>query len=117
MLEIFLNGVVWVLAIYGLIEIIKTIIYIITYTDLKSDGIYLIVAAKNQEEKIEGFLRSIIFRLFYEKDISIKNIIVADLDSSDKTMEIVEKLHNDYEYIQPIKWRECKNIIDNIDKS
>ena len=62
MLDYILNGILWVLALYGLFEIIKTIIYTYTYTNLKSDGIYVIIAAKNQERKIEGFLRSNIWK-------------------------------------------------------
>ena len=61
--EFIINGILWVLALYGLFEIIKTIVYTYTYTNLKADGIYVIIAAKNQEKKIEGFLRSFLFRL------------------------------------------------------
>ena len=115
MTDIILNGILWTLALYGLIEIIKTIIYIITYTDLKSDGVYLIIAAKNQENKIEYILRSIFFRLCYEKETNFKNIIVTDLDSTDNTMEIISKLNKDYDFIKAANWRECKDIIENID--
>jgi len=52
MLDFILKGILWVLALYGLAEIIKTIIYTYTYTGLKADGIYLVVATKNQEKKI-----------------------------------------------------------------
>ena len=61
MLEFVLNTIFWTLAIYGLFEVIKNIIYISKYTKFKSDGIYVIIAVKNQEEKIEGFIRSILF--------------------------------------------------------
>ena len=91
-MEFILNTIFWTLALYGLFEIIKNIIYISTYTKFKSDGIYLIIAVKNQEEKIEGFLRSVIFKILYGKDEYLKNIIVADLKSTDKTKEIVKKL-------------------------
>ena len=40
------NTILWTLAIYGLFEIIKTIIYIFSYTNLKSDGIYIISISK-----------------------------------------------------------------------
>ena len=90
-MEFILNTIFWTLALYGLFEIIKNIIYISTYTKFKSDGIYLIIAVKNQEEKIEGFLRSVIFKILYGKDEYLKNIIVADLKSTDKTKEIVKK--------------------------
>lgn len=109
-----ISAIVWTLALYGLFEIIKTIIYIFSYTNLKSDGIYMIIAVKNQESKVEGFLRSIIFRFLYGKEEYIKDIIVTDLDSSDNTMKILEKLQKDYDCIKVANWRECKEVIDNI---
>ena len=111
-----LSGILWVLALYGLFEIIKTIIYTYTYTNLKSDGIYVIIAAKNQEKKIEGFLRSFLFRLIYGKEENIKDVIVVDLNSTDETKQILEKMSNDYENIKISNWRECKQLIDNIDE-
>ena len=83
----------------------------------KEDGIYVIIAAKNQEEKIEGFLRSIMFKILYGKEEEIKDIIVTDLSSKDKTKEIIEKMAKDYEYLKVSNWKECKDIIDNIDNN
>ena len=42
-MEFILNTIFWTLALYGLFEIIKTIIYITTYTKMQSDGIYIII--------------------------------------------------------------------------
>ena len=112
-----INSVLWTFALYGLFELIKQIIYMCTYTNLKVDGIYVIIAAKNQEEKIEGFLRSIMFKILYGKEEEIKDIIVTDLNSKDKTKEIIEKMANDYEYLKVSNWKECKDIIDNIDNN
>lgn len=109
-----INTILWTLALYGLFEIIKDIIYICTYTKLKSDGIYMIIAVKNQEKKIEGFMRSILFRLLYGKEEGIKDIIVADLDSKDQTKQILYKMQKDYDILKVIDWRECKRIIENV---
>ena len=68
MLEFVLSTIFWTLAIYGLFEVIKNIIYISRFTKFKSDGIYVIIAVKNQEEKIEGFLRSILFKILYGRE-------------------------------------------------
>lgn len=114
MMSFILNGIFWVLALYGLFEIIKNIIYICTYTNLKSDGIYIIIATKNQENKIEGFLRTILFRIMYGKEECVKDVIVADLDSTDDTMKILNKLSKDYENIKVTNWKECKEVIDSI---
>ena len=84
---------------------------------MKADGIYIIIAVKNQEERIEGFLRSSLFKLLYGKEDDIKDIIVADLNSTDATKEIVDKMALDYECVKITSWRECKEIIDNIDET
>ena len=114
MADFVLTSILWILALYGLFEIIKNIIYICTYTNLKSDGIYVIIAAKNQENKIEGFLRTILFRIMYGKEECVKDVIVTDLNSSDDTMKILEKLSKDYDGIKVVNWKECKEVIDNI---
>ena len=116
MLEFVLNTIFWTLAIYGLFEIIKNIIYISTYTRFKSDGIYVIIAVKNQEEKIEGFMRSILFKILYGREEYLKNIIVADLNSSDNTKDIVRKLSKDYDILKVTSWKDCKEIMDNVDE-
>lgn len=112
--DFILNTIIWTLALYGLFEIIKTIINIYTYTNLKSDGIYVIIAVKNQENKIEGFLRSFLFRVIYGKEEFIKNIIVTDLDSKDETINILNRLEKDYECIKVTNWKECKEVIESI---
>lgn len=110
-----INSILWTLALYGLFELIKQIISICTYTNMKADGIYIIIAVKNQEERIEGFLRSSLFKLLYGKEEYIKDIIVADLGSTDKTREILDKMSLDYECVRITNWKECKDIIDNIE--
>lgn len=116
MLDFILFGVLWVFAIYGFIEVVKTIYYVLIHTKLKSNGIYLIVAVKNQEEKIEGVLRSILFRFIYGKEENINDIIVTDLGSNDKTPDILEKLGRDYDTIKILNWKECKEIIEKINE-
>ena len=116
MLEFVFNTIFWTLTIYGFIEIIKNIINIYTYTKMKEDGIYVILAVKNQEEKIEGFLRSILFKILYGREEFLKNIIFADLESTDNTKEIAKKMAKDYEILKVTSWKECKEIIDTINE-
>lgn len=111
-----INSILWTFALYGLFELVKQILYMCTYTNMKADGIYIIIAIKNQEERIEGFLRSSLFKLLYGKEEYIKDIIVTDLGSTDKTKEIVEKMSIDYECVKTTNWKECKEIFDNIDE-
>ena len=74
-----INAILWTLALYGLFELVKQVINIITYTNLSADGIYLIIGVKNQEEKIEGFLRSSLFKILYGKEEYIKDVILLVL--------------------------------------
>ena len=115
MFNFFINTCIWTLALYGLFEIIKNIIYICTYANYKEDGIYIIIATKNQENKIEGFLRSFLFKIFYGREENIKDIIITDLGSTDKTMEIEEKIVQEIQGIKVVKWKECKEMIDNVE--
>ncbi len=116
MLDFILFGVLWTFAIYGFIEVIKTIYFVLVHTKLKSDGIYLILAVKNQEEKIEGVLRSILFRFIYGKEENINDIIVTDLGSTDNTPIILEKLGKDYDSIEILNWKECKELIEKLNE-
>ena len=114
-METFISIIIWTLALYGLFEIVKNIIYICTYTHLNSKGIYFIIAVKNQEDKIECFLRNIIFRIIYGKE-EVKNILIVDLNSKDNTKKIVENLSKEYEQINLLSWKECNEIIENVEK-
>lgn len=106
MLDFILNCMLWVCALYGIIEIIKNILYIHSCNKIKTSGIHMIVAVKNQENKIEGFLRSLNFRIVYGKEDCIENILVLDLNSTDNTKHIVESFSLDYPMVKVIDWNE-----------
>lgn len=112
-MEIAFSIIFWTLALYGLFEIIKSIIYICTYTKLNSKGIYLLVAVKDQESNIECFLRTLLFKIIYEKE-EIDNVIVVDLNSKDNTKKIVENLEKEYDNLSLINLKECKELLENI---
>lgn len=115
MIDFIFNLLLWTCAIYGLIEIIKNIYYICTCTNLKTDGIYLIIACKNQENNIEAYIRSVFFRLVYGKEEQIKDVIVTDLNSEDRTKEILKRLQIEYKCMKIIDWKNCKDVIDNVE--
>ena len=115
MLDFVLNALVYILAIYGLLEIIKTIMYVMEYTNLNEDGIYIIIAVKNQEKRIDGILRSILFKIMYGKEDEIKKVILTDLDSKDNTIKKLKEFKKENQYVKVATWRECKEIIDMID--
>lgn len=110
--EFIYEAIIWTLSLYGLFEIVKNIISINIYTNLKSEGIHIIIAVKNQEEKIEGFLRNFLFRIIYGKEENIKDIVVVDLDSEDDTINILNKMKQDCKEIEVVNWKECKEMMN-----
>lgn len=112
MADFIITSIIWILALYGFIEILKTIIISFTKVDFRNDGIFLIIAVKNQEAKIEGFLRSFLFRLIYGKEEYIKDIYITDLNSTDGTSKILEKLEPEYKQIKVYDWQTCKQVIE-----
>ncbi|MBR2786777.1 MAG: glycosyltransferase [Clostridia bacterium] len=112
MIDFLVNCLFWICALYGFIEIIKNIIYIHSCSRINTDGINMIVAVKNQEDKIEGFLRSLNFRILYGKEDSIENVIVLDLDSTDNTKDIVSSLSTEYTNVKVLSWNEFEELFN-----
>lgn len=110
MLNYIFDCILWIFALYGIIEFVKSFIYIHNCNKIKNDGIHLIIGVKNQESKIEGFLRALNFRLLYGKEDYVEDIIVLDLNSNDNTKKIVEKFSTDYSNITSMNWQEFEEI-------
>ena len=116
MIDMILDSLVYILAIYGLIEIIKNIYYIMGFTNLNKDGIYVIIGVKNQEKCVDVVLRSILFRVLYGKEDVINHVILTDLDSSDNTMKKLKSFERENDGVKVLSWRKCKKIVDLIDE-
>lgn len=110
------NVVLWTFALYGFFEVLKSLIRTYYKPKVSSGGIYLFIAVKNQENKIEGFLRTMLFRFIYGKEENIDNIFVVDLNSTDKTADILNILANDYDCIKYTDLKNCKEILDSMAK-
>ena len=55
--------------------------------------------------------------MLYGKEEYVKNIMAVDLKSEDQTKDILKKMSKDYECLQILSWKECKDLIDNIDEN
>ncbi len=117
MLNFILNTLFWTFSIYGFFHFAFSIIRTYFHFNISNKGIYLFIAVKNQESKIEGFLRSLLFRYLYGEEEDIDNIFVIDLNSTDKTADILDMLSQDYDCIQSTDVKNCKKILDSIAES
>ena len=116
MLNYILDCALWIFAFYGIIEFVKNIIYIRNCDNINNNGIHLIVGVRNQENKIEGFLRALNFRILYGKEDCVEDIIVLDLNSNDNTKKIVDKISADYSNIISINWQEFEELFSPVKK-
>ena len=48
MIGFIINTIFWTFTLYGIFEFIKNVIYVTTYTNMKANGTYVIIAVKNQ---------------------------------------------------------------------
>lgn len=112
MIDFIINGVLWTLAIYGLIEIVKTVMFEVTYTKKNTKGFHFIIAVKNVGDKIEGMLRPILFKAVCDRGELAEDIIITDLGSTDETKVILNNLKKDYGNIKIIEWKDCKDLLE-----
>ena len=95
------KSIITVLVIYALINIFqKTISAIFCREPYKNENVFIVIKVKNQEKKLEGVIRSIIWKnLNVSRGGYIPNILIVDTGSEDSTPIIAEKLSKDYSFI------------------
>lgn len=109
-MDFILTSILWILALYGLTEIIKTIIHVHKYPKISFDGTSFILTVKNQENNIEYFLRLFIYKILYY-NLSIPKMIIVDLDSTDNTLGILRKFAEDFYFINVLTFDEYKSLL------
>ena len=108
--------IICILALYGLIEIIIETYRAVFVLNTGND-MYILVAVKNQEENIEGIVRSIVFKNLYDRNDEIfNNILIADMGSTDNTVKILKKLCGEYEFLKIIDCSESNGIMSEMVK-
>lgn len=103
-------------SVYGLISFI---LYFRTlFSDMgimKGKTVFNVVALKNEEEKAEGILKSLLFKaIASDSGISDTRVIAVDLGSTDNTAQIVKKMEKSYPGISLMNINE---LSENIEKS
>lgn len=105
--------VLYVLAIYGIIQIGLDIISMCIYNKMEADSINVCVFVKNQEDKVEYFLKSLIFNTIEKnRDKEVSKVYVCDMGSTDDTIEIINKLSKESNYIEIIDRNNIEEMFD-----
>lgn len=112
MVDFILSSILWFLALYGLIELIKYFFNIINFPKFSFDKNSFIITVHNQENNIEFFIKSLISKLF-DYNLNISHIIIVDLNSTDNTLNILDNLTNDYKFIKVLTLNEYIEFLKN----
>ena len=110
MLDFILTSILWILALYGLFEIIKTIIHIRKYPKISFTDTSFVITVHNQENNIEYFLRLLIYQMLYY-NLNIPEVIVVDLDSTDNTLDILRTFAKDFNFITVLSLEEYTSLL------
>ena len=72
----------------------------------------IVTVVFNDQENILKTIKSVTNQSFKDREY-----LVIDGGSTDNTKEIAKKLSKDYDILKVTSWKDCKDIIDNVDEN
>jgi hypothetical protein len=88
--------ILWILALFGLWCLVSKIVESL-YTDNSRGEVEVIIKAKNQENTIEYLIKEL------KKIGMVGKITVLDMESSDRTVDIVHRIEKDDPVVRVIE--------------
>ncbi|MCL2839124.1 MAG: hypothetical protein FWE04_08745 [Oscillospiraceae bacterium] len=104
-IQILLISIFTFLAFYGLLHIVMEIVSGVSRRN-KDDlcRAYTVITVKDRESSVEGIIRAAAWRqLRLANRGNVPEIYAVDLDSTDKTYEILQKLALEYDFLKPLR--------------
>ncbi len=98
---IWIEAIFWFFAIVGVFSLITDFTGFFTALKKEKNEPYVVLTVKDQQECVEGMIRSIVWQNLHAKNGGrVPKIIVVDLGSSDGTPQILQKIANDYNFVE-----------------
>jgi|LSQX01.3.fsa_nt_gb hypothetical protein len=120
MFDILLKSFVAFLVVYTIIHIIINMYKsarILLKRSNKNEGVYIVITVKDQEETIEGRIRSIVWKGLNNPYCGVTpNVLVVDMGSTDDTLEILNRLRNEYDFMKVTNKEEYAKILEEMIK-
>jgi hypothetical protein len=114
MTESILKYIIYLLAVYGAITLIFGILGAVHGRMVaEATKVRLVLFVKNVEEYIEYIIRNAVKYELPDKIMSGNNLMVVDLNSTDDTFKILQKLKNDYECIDILSAGDKEDILSD----
>jgi hypothetical protein len=96
-------AIMYIFALYGFISIALTIVRRFYHNiRLKNANIRLVLIAKDQEEIIEGVIRSIFQGGILESLTQDNTLYIVDMGSTDRTADILQRLKETYQNMEAL---------------
>ncbi len=113
---VFLQSVVCFFAFYGIIQMgINIYEWLHNSTYKRNDNVHIIITVKNQQNSIEGIIRSVLWKSLNNSHGGIvPNILVVDMGSTDETPDILKRLHIEYNFIEVTDSKSYAKILEKI---
>lgn len=108
MFEVFIYGIIWCFAVYGILVMLQEITRNNTYHKIE-ENVKLIMTVKNAEDGIENYVRELSFgRNFYN------NLVVIDMESEDDTLCILKELEKENINMKILSKQEGKKYLEKL---
>ena len=108
MIDFIIQTLIWCMALYGMICLIGSIYQNYTYSKIKSN-VKLVLIVKNAEEGIENYVKE----LKYGKNF-YNNLVIIDMNSEDKTVEILKELEKETINMKILNEKEGKEYLEHL---
>jgi len=107
---------IWIFAIFGFAVFLWNILNTFFWLRQSRKGKYsIIISVKDQEETVEGIIRSLVLQSGLEgNEVPFLNVVVVDAGSTDETPKILEKLAREYTFVKVIHHRDLNESIKNV---
>ena len=113
MLNIFFNIFIYLLAFYGAIVLMITIINSARFRVLNNNpSMKLVLLVKDSEENIEGVIRGMFSEEILRRLLINEKLTVLDMGSEDETKRILEKLTGEYNDLEIVEQGQKEKIFN-----
>ena len=100
-----------ILAVYGLLTIIHNISeFVSSRLAGHRPKVRVVLLVQDAEEQIEYIVRYVVKQEYADRALSDKKLIIVDMDSTDNTYVLLEKLQNNFPSIQVIRMSDMESV-------
>lgn len=109
-----LEFIVCLLAVYGLIMLVfAAAVRIRAKEPGKHPGVRMVLLVRNAEEQIEYIVRNAVKDDLASRVMSENRLVVVDMDSTDSTYLLLEKLQKDFSNVEILKLQDRAMIFED----